>query len=83
MQRTRVVSPVKRSGGARHWPHYWKAAADVSHLYVRDAGFNYKYFDRSFAMMKEMWFPDRPPEMMEGHDLKKMIRTYLKIAHCC
>jgi hypothetical protein len=40
--------------------------------YVRDAGFNYKYFDRSFAVKKEMWLPDSPPKMMEGHDIKKM-----------
>ena len=42
-------------------------------IFVKDAGFNYKYFNRSFAMTKEMWFPDRPPEIMEGHDLRKMM----------
>jgi hypothetical protein len=41
-------------------------------IFVKDVGFNYKYFNRSFAMKKEMWFPDRPPEMVEGHDLIKM-----------
>jgi hypothetical protein len=40
-------------------------------IFVKDAGFNYKYFNRSFAMTKEMWFPDRPPEIM--HDLRKMM----------
>jgi hypothetical protein len=35
-------------------------------IFVKDAGFNYKYFNRSFAMTKEMWFPDRPREIMEG-----------------
>jgi hypothetical protein len=42
-------------------------------VFVKDAGFNYKFFDRSFAMKKDMWFPDRPPEMIEGHDIRKMI----------
>jgi hypothetical protein len=42
-------------------------------IFVKDAGFNYKYFNRSFAVTKEMWFPDRPPEIMEGHDLRKMM----------
>jgi hypothetical protein len=41
-------------------------------IFVKDAAFNYKYFDRSFAMKTEMWFRDRPPQMMEGHDIKKM-----------
>jgi hypothetical protein len=40
---------------------------------VEDAGFNYKYFNRSFAMKKEMWLPGRSPEMIEGHDIKKMV----------
>jgi hypothetical protein len=42
-------------------------------IFIEDAGFNYKYFDRSFAVTKEMWFPDRPPEMMKGPDLRKMM----------
>jgi len=41
-------------------------------VFVKDAGFNYKFFDRSFVMKKDMWFPDRPPEMIEGHDIRKM-----------
>jgi hypothetical protein len=40
---------------------------------VEDAGFKYKYFNRSFTIKKEMWFPNRPPEMIEGVDIKKMI----------
>jgi Protein of unknown function (DUF3800) len=40
---------------------------------VKDAGFNYKYFNRSFAMKKDMWFPDRPREMIKGHDIRKMM----------
>jgi Protein of unknown function (DUF3800) len=42
-------------------------------ILVKDAGFNYKYFNRSFGMTKEMWFSDGPPEIMEGHDLRKMM----------
>jgi hypothetical protein len=41
-------------------------------IFVKDAGFNYKYFDRSFAIKKEMWLPDSPPKMTEGHDIRKM-----------
>src|SRR5262249_39210261 len=41
-------------------------------IFVKDAGFNYKYFDRSFAVQKEMWFADSPPKMAEGHDIRKM-----------
>ena len=33
-------------------------------VFIKDAGFNYKFFDRSFAMKKDM---------VEGHDIKKMI----------
>jgi hypothetical protein len=40
--------------------------------FVKDAGFNYKYFERSFTIKKQMWLPGRPPEMMEGNDIKKM-----------
>jgi hypothetical protein len=42
-------------------------------IFVKDTGFDYKYFNRSFGMTKEMWFPNRPPETMEGHDLRKMM----------
>jgi len=42
-------------------------------VFIKDAGFNYKYFDRSFAMKKEIWFADRPPEVIEGHDIRKMV----------
>ena len=38
---------------------------------VRDAGFNYRYFDRSFAIKFEPW--DRPGQIEEGYDIKKMI----------
>jgi Protein of unknown function (DUF3800) len=38
---------------------------------VEDAGFNYKYFDGSFAIKFELW--DRPGQTADGYDLKKMI----------
>jgi hypothetical protein len=41
--------------------------------FVKDAGFNYKYFERSFAMEHEVWFPDRPRQTIEGYDIRKMI----------
>ena len=40
---------------------------------VRDPAFDYRYFERKFSMRKEMWYPDRPREMVDGHDIKKMI----------
>ena len=40
---------------------------------VRDPAFDYRYFDRKFLMRKEMWYPDRPREIVEGHNIKKMI----------
>jgi|GraSoiStandDraft_27_1057306.scaffolds.fasta_scaffold97509_2 hypothetical protein len=40
---------------------------------VKGPSFNYDYFDRSFAMRHEMWFPDRPREVVEGHDIRKMM----------
>jgi hypothetical protein len=40
---------------------------------VNGPGFNYEYFDRSFAMTHDVWHPNRPRERREGHDIKKMI----------
>jgi hypothetical protein len=40
---------------------------------VRDAGFNYRHFDRSFSFRKRMWFSDRPRKKLEGIDIKKLI----------
>ena len=40
---------------------------------VEDARFNYKYFNRSFAMKKEISSPGCPPEVIEGHDIRKMM----------
>jgi hypothetical protein len=42
-------------------------------VFIEDAGFNYKYFNRRFAMKKETWFADRPPEVIEGHEIRNMV----------
>jgi hypothetical protein len=39
---------------------------------IRDPSFDYRFFERSFLMRKEMWYPDRPREPAEGFDIKKM-----------
>jgi hypothetical protein len=39
----------------------------------RQVGFNYTYFDRSFAFEKDMWLPDAPRENVKGIDVKKLI----------
>jgi hypothetical protein len=41
--------------------------------FVQDPAFNYHFFDKSFAMRKELWHPDRPREMIDGCNIKKMI----------
>jgi hypothetical protein len=40
---------------------------------VDDPSFNYYFFDRSFAMQKELWRPNEPPKIIDGYDIKKMI----------
>jgi hypothetical protein len=40
---------------------------------VRDPAFDYRHFERKFSMRKEMWYPDRPRETVDGYDIKKMI----------
>lgn len=40
---------------------------------VRDPAFDYRFLDRSFRMRKEMWYPDRPRQAVDGYDIKKMI----------
>jgi hypothetical protein len=42
---------------------------------VNDAGFNYKYFERSFAMKYEPF--DRPGQIADGYDIKKMITAQI------
>jgi len=34
--------------------------------------FNYFFLERSYAFTKEMWFPDKPRQTINGFDLKKM-----------
>jgi hypothetical protein len=41
--------------------------------FMRDQAFNYRFFERSFSMQKDMWYPDRPREIVDGYDIKKMI----------
>jgi hypothetical protein len=40
--------------------------------FVQAPDFDYRYFERKFSMRKEMWYPDRPPEMVDGHNIKKI-----------
>src|SRR5262249_6464713 len=39
---------------------------------VDDTSFNYRYFDQSFETKKEMWRPNKPPEIVDGYDIRKM-----------
>jgi hypothetical protein len=42
-------------------------------IMVNDPSFDYRLFQRSFSMRQSMWYPDRPREVVDGHDIKKMI----------
>jgi hypothetical protein len=44
---------------------------------VRDSAFDYRYFEREYSMRKEMWCPDKPREMVYGHDIKKMFSEHM------
>jgi hypothetical protein len=44
---------------------------------VQDSAFDYRYFERKYSMRKEMWCPDKPREMVDGHDIKKMITEHM------
>ncbi|MEA2872393.1 MAG: hypothetical protein QOH67_2369 [Hyphomicrobiales bacterium] len=44
---------------------------------VQDPAFDYRYFERKFSMRKEMWYPNRPREMVDGYDIKKMITEHV------
>jgi hypothetical protein len=41
--------------------------------FVDDRAFNYDYFDKQFLFEKEMWHPDKPRELTQGYDIKKVI----------
>ena len=40
---------------------------------VSDPSFDYRFFQRSFGMTKEMWCPDQPRQKVNGIDIKKLI----------
>ena len=44
---------------------------------VDDPSFNYRFFDRSFGMKKEAWYPDSPPKLVDGYDIRKMITDHI------
>jgi hypothetical protein len=46
-------------------------------ILVKDAGFDYRFFDRSVSMQKEMWHPDAPREVVDGYDIKKMMTEHM------
>jgi hypothetical protein len=41
--------------------------------FVREAAFDYSHFDKQFLFEKEMWSPDKPRQLTEGYDIKRMI----------
>jgi Protein of unknown function (DUF3800) len=45
---------------------------------VRDPAFNYYHFDRKFLTEHDMWYPDRPREIVEAYDIKKMITEKMR-----
>ena len=48
---------------------------------VRDPAFDYRYLERKFSMRKEMWYPDRPRETVDGYDIKKMITERMALVN--
>ena len=40
---------------------------------MHDTGFDYIHFDRAFSMEKEMRYPDAPPELVNGVNIKRLI----------
>lgn len=40
---------------------------------VRDEDFDVSYFEKSYLFEKEQWYPDRPREMREGYDIRKIV----------
>jgi hypothetical protein len=41
--------------------------------FIRDPAFNYRFFDKHFMFEKELWHPDKPRELIQGYDIKKVI----------
>ena len=42
--------------------------------------FDYRYFNKSFQFEKEMWFPDRPREVLKGVDIKAVLANNLEFS---
>lgn len=42
-------------------------------IFVSDPAFNYRFFDKSFSMTKEMWHPNGPQETVDGYDIVKLV----------
>jgi hypothetical protein len=49
-------------------------------LRIDDGNFDYSYFDKSYAMTKEIWLPDRPRETVDGVDIGKLITESVTFA---
>ncbi|OSJ08862.1 hypothetical protein BST63_27335 [Bradyrhizobium canariense] len=41
--------------------------------FVRDPAFDYRYFNKNFMFEKELWHPDKPRELIQGYDVRKVI----------
>ena len=65
----RRTHELKKSGGRIHWVLLLDSRRRREPFgIVKDAGFNYKYFKRSFAMKYEP--SDRPGQTEEGYDIR-------------
>ena len=40
---------------------------------VDDPHFDYQFFDKSYEMEKQMWYSDKPSEVITGYDIKKIL----------
>ena len=40
---------------------------------VDDPEFDYRFFEKSYGITKEIWHPDKPREVVQGFDIKKII----------
>jgi Protein of unknown function (DUF3800) len=44
---------------------------------VDDPHFNYEFFNRSYEMKEEVWYPDESPKMVDGYNIRKMVTEHL------
>lgn len=44
---------------------------------VNEAGFNYRFFDRTYEFEKRICYPDRPSELITGYDIRKIISDHI------